>query len=326
MKLKTCLIGCGTIAREHARAYAELKDEVDVFAFDIDADKARELCEEFGFAGTFASLDEALSSPDVKAVDICLPHDLHLPVARMCADAGKHILMEKPIARTLQEADQVISAVRSAGVILMIAENMRFHPPVVEARKLIDKGAIGKLNMVQANSWQFHIPPGWRRSKERTGGGTLIDRGIHFLDIPLNLAGPVETVYALKPPQTVKEMEGEDGALVLMKHRNGVISEVNVTWGTPGAPQGPWFIACGTDGSIYEQNGLWIEKMGGEKSLIPTDPPDRAMFLEIEHFVRCVKEGREPIVTGEVGREDLALVIAAYKSMETGKPVEVSEL
>jgi predicted dehydrogenase len=324
--LKICLIGCGIIAQEHAKAYSSLGGEVEIFTFDVDGEKARKICDEFGFVGIFNSLEEILRSSQITAVDICLPHDLHFPVAKVCAEAGKHILIEKPITKTLEEADELISVAQQMGVLLMVAENLRFHPSILEAKRLIEEGRIGRLNLIQANSWQFYIPSGWRRSKEQTGGGVLIDAGIHSLDIALNIAGPVETVYALRPSQTVMEMNGEDGALVLMRHKSGVISEINVTWGTPGMPQAPKFVACGTEGAIYEWDGLWLDRIGEDRRKIPTEPPTKSGFLKIEHFVRCVKEGKEPSVSGKVGREDLALVTAAYKSMETGKPVKISEL
>lgn len=323
MATSICLIGCGAIAEAHAQAYVKLRERAEVFVHDVDAEAAQAFCSRHGFRGVLTSLDEALGSEEVAAVDLCVPHDQHVPLAVACAQAGKQILLEKPIARTLDEADRIIEATQRAGVTLMIAENYRFHPPVVAAKRLLEEGAIGDLTIVQTNSWQHHVPGGWRRSKEKCGGGALLDRGIHFVDIALNFGGPVDTLFALRPPQVIAEMEGEDGALILMKHVDGTASEVNVTWGTPGAPQSPWFMACGRDGCLYDEGGLWLHRKGEAPTQIPTDPDDAALIHQTEHFLDCVQSGAEPLVTGEVGKEALRLVLAAYESVETGRAVEV---
>jgi predicted dehydrogenase len=108
-----------------------------------------------------------------------------------------------------------------------------------------------------------------------------------------------------------------------MRHRSGVVSEVNVTWGTPGAPQGPWFRVCGEAGCLYDWNGLWLHRKGEERRSIETEPEEVTLVREIEHFLECVETGTEPLVTGEVGREALRLVLAAYRSMATGEAVGV---
>lgn len=323
MATSICLVGCGGIAEAHAQAYAKLQERAEVFVHDVDNEAAQNLCSRHGFRGVLSSFDEILDSREIAAVDICVPHDQHVPVAVACAEASKQILLEKPIARTLEEADRIIAAVERAGVILMIAENYRFHPPVVTAKRLVAEGAIGDTTIVQANSWQHHVPGGWRRSKEKCGGGALMDRGIHFVDIALNFGGSVDTLFALRPPQVIAEMEGEDSALILMKHHRGTVGEVNVTWGTPGAPQGPWFTVCGNEGCLYDQDGLWLHRKGEEPTQIPTEPEDATLVHQMAHFLDCVQHGAGPLVTGEVGREALRLVLAAYESMETGRAVEL---
>jgi predicted dehydrogenase len=326
MSVTVCLIGCGTIGEAHAQAYAQMKERVSVVAYDSDPAAAERLCKTHGLAGVRERLDQVLADRQVTAVDLCVPHDEHEPLAVASARAGKQILLEKPISRTLEEADRIIAAAREAGVLLMVAEDMRFSPAVVEAKRLIAEGAIGTLTLVQSNSWQMHVPGGWRRSLARCGGGALLDRGIHFIDIPLNLGGPVSTVFAVRPRQVVAEMEGEDSALVLLRHRGGVVSEVNVTWGTPGAPQGPWFMACGTQGTLYDQDGLWLRRASGVPQKVQAPQGGVSIHREIEHFLDCLRDGKQPRVTGQTAREALQLVLSAYRSIETGEAVRLPEV
>jgi len=111
-----------------------------------------------------------------------LPHNLHARVAIDAARAGKHVLLEKPIATTLKEADSIIEEAKKAGIVFMVAENYHFEPAILKAKELIDQGYIGEIFLIEAVSMGFYVPPLWRRSKAEMGGGVLIDRGIHMVD------------------------------------------------------------------------------------------------------------------------------------------------
>ena len=129
-------------------------------------------------AGSFGSYEEAVADPKVHALYICTHHHLHLEHARLAAEAKKHILLEKPIARTIGEARSIISAADHAGVKLMIAENYRFLTPVQEAKKFIDSGDLGRIRLVQLQEEYPFKPGSWRKDKDQNGGGVFIDGGI----------------------------------------------------------------------------------------------------------------------------------------------------
>ena len=211
MRLALCVVGCGGYARTVLNDIHDLHDELELYFASRDRDKAEQFCADFGGAGFFGSYEEALTDARVEAVYFFTPHHMHLENALAAARQSKHILMEKPIARTVAESTEMIEAARAAGVKLMVAENYRFLPTVDKCKEIIGQGAIGDLRLIQVQAEGFRAPTEWRTSADLTGGGAFIDAGIHFVDILYNLAGFPRQVYAARPPQVHREAEGEDG-------------------------------------------------------------------------------------------------------------------
>ena len=171
----------------------------DLYFASRDRDKARSYCEKFGGAGWFGSYEEAAASPDVQAIYCLTPHDLHVDNALLAAAHSKHVLMEKPVARTVEEALRMRRAAAEAGVKLMVAENHRFLPTVVRAKELLDSGDIGDLRAINMTCDSFGDTGGWRNSLETAGGGSFIDAGIHYVDTLVHLGGMPELLYAAAP-------------------------------------------------------------------------------------------------------------------------------
>ena len=136
MKLRLCVIGCGGFARTFSKSLAQARDQVELYFASRDIGRAEAYSAEFGGAGAFGSYADAADNPNIDAFYICTPHDLHLEHARLAATAKKHILLEKPIALTVEEARLIILAAKDAGVRLMVAENYRYLAPVQEAKKI----------------------------------------------------------------------------------------------------------------------------------------------------------------------------------------------
>src|SRR5438067_1068560 len=170
--VRVALIGCGGIATAHLAGYQALPELGQiVVACDSDAGNARRRAEEMG-AEACSDYREAVAREDIEAVDLCLPHDLHEPVARAAAAAGKHVLVEKPIARNLAEADRMIEACADAGVHLMVAHCQRFSADRQTAKRLVDEGAIGRVYMMRTdhNQWVEYPAGHWINDPVKLGG------------------------------------------------------------------------------------------------------------------------------------------------------------
>ncbi|MCD6170765.1 MAG: Gfo/Idh/MocA family oxidoreductase [Candidatus Latescibacteria bacterium] len=329
-KLGVCVVGLG-IGYAHARSYSKMED-VDLYVCDIDRAKVERAKRELAVKGTFGTVDEVLESPKIDAIDAALPHDMHKDVAVKAAEAGKHIMIEKPLARNLAEADEMIEAAERAGVKLMVAEWQRFAPSIVKALEFIDDGLLGEVFLVCVYQLDFAKITGWRLSKERTGGGNLIDSGIHAVNALRSLGGAdVELVFSQTTRFVLREMEGEDTSVTVIRFKNGIVGNLITSWGisTPGPHS--YFTVYGTGGSLWEKlgsdGGLYIRSSklpeASEKPVKVDLPKVSGFEAECRHFVECILQDKEPITGPKEARADLELVVAAYRSAQTGMPVRL---
>lgn len=323
--VKVCLIGCGWIGEEHAKAYKQLQDQgkVEFYTCDIDPDRAKLLADKYGARCFFTNYKDVLDSP-IEAVDICLPHNQHEEATVLAAKAGKHILLEKPLATNLEEADRIYEAIKSSGKKFMVAENFRFIPSIRVAKEFLDRQEIGEPILIQGNSIQRVVPSGWRRSVSITGGGVLIDRGIHLVDMLCYLGGEVKSVSALGNHKSILEMEGEDTVVILMNFESGAIGNLVITWGAKDPLAQPLFIVYGTKGTIWEDSGdLYLindQKKQIYKAQIPGQE-GKSVEEAVLHFVDCILNDKTPLVTFDIARRDLELVLAIYSSIAQNSTV-----
>jgi len=333
-RLGVCQIGLGWGYR-HLAAYSELSDKVDLYLCDLDGEKLQRAQSEFNIAGVFIDIDDVLDSDRIDAVDIALPHQMHMPVAVRAAEKGKHITIIKPIARTLGEADQMIAAARLAGVKLMVTEGTWFHPGVIKSRELVDQGFIGDVFMIRVHCWVYiDWTGGWRGIREYMGGGHLIDSGIHFVNILRHLCpSDVDSVFSrcLKIDDENSDIL-ENTTLTNVRFRNGAMGDLIVSMKV--RQQGPdsEFYVYGTEGSLWFSHqppvGLTLHSVKLEEYNEPKTLDWQALGAEgyesmHQHFVNCILEDREPAMSGEEGRKDLEVVLAAYKAHETGMDVKL---
>ncbi len=218
MSLNLCVVGCGQFAKTFVKAIRfssvpGVADQTDLFFASRDREKAKAkaYCRKFAGRGYFGSYEEAAADPKVEAMYICTPHNLHAEHAVLAARFSKHILVEKPIARTLEEGQRMIAAAEDAGVKLMVAENYRFMPVVQKAKELITQGAIGTLRLIQIQEEARYVVEGWRTRREIMGGGVLIDGGVHSINILVSLAGMPLEVYAAGHLRGWKIWKGRTG-------------------------------------------------------------------------------------------------------------------
>jgi predicted dehydrogenase len=323
--LGLAVLGCGRIARRHAGAARALRGEIALSFASRDQEKAESYRRAFGGVAAFGSYEAAVGDPSVHAVLICTPHNRHLDDALMAAAHGKHILVEKPIARSLEEADRIIEAARAGGVTLMVAENFHFMPAFRVVSRYLADGWVGELRQVHISARGLRVGQDWRFSREMVGGGALIDGGIHYVHLLRQWGGRAHTIYALSPPKTLVDMGGEDTVSLLAGMNGGVVGFLSNSWATPGMPRFQWSAISGTGGSVFaDHRGRVVfvrSRRGRRLRFFWRDLRGHEAMLR--EFAEAVRSGRPPEMDGSEGRRDLAAVLAAYRSIATGQPVPV---
>jgi predicted dehydrogenase len=321
--LGVCIVGCGRFATFHARAARRLGSAVRLAFASRDAARAEGYRRRFGGVAAFGSYEAAAADPRVDALVFCTPHHLHLENVCLAARHRKAVLVEKPIAGTLDEAERILAEAKAAGVTLMVGENFHFMPALVAARRLLSAGVIGPVRQVVVTARGSWVPRGWRARRAEAGGGILIDGGIHYVHLLQDWAGPVEWVSAAAPPNLVRELEGEDTAFLLVRFRSGAVGVVANSVAAPGLPRVQRTWVTGTHGSLAVDNRgrvLWLRgRRGARVRLFLRDR--RGLSAQLGEFLAAVRERRPPALDPRSTRDDLAVVLAAYRSIETGRAV-----
>ncbi len=321
-EIKVGLIGGGGIAGAHIRGYQEHAGKIAITAVaDAVEETAVARGKELG-ATPYVDYRKLLESEDIDAVDICLPHHLHRDAIVAAAEAGKHILCEKPLCLTADEAADVRKAVQDAGVTLMCAHNQLFLPAVAKAKELLEAGTIGTVYEVRTtDSFYNDFDPnsmGWRASSKTSGGGELIDTGYHPTYLMLHLAGglPVEAT-AMLSTHRLKFMEGEDSAQVLIRFDNGVVGQLVTSWAYQPAAVTERFSAVGELGALHSDgNSVSYRLRTGETETFDLEPVD-TFAAEIGHFADSLLGKTRPIHTEEEGIAVLGILLAAYEAART---------
>ena len=326
MTLSLCVLGCGNYAATFARQLRGLSDSsVELYFASRDLRRAQDYSCRYGGHGAFGSYDEAVADPRIDACYICTPHHLHLEHALLAISHRKHVLVEKPIARSLDEGRRMIEAAASAGIVLMVAENARFLPVVCHCKELIDDGLLGELRLAQFQQEGSFKPRGWRSSAEMTGGGLLIDGGIHLVDMMVHLSGRPMEVSAARMPHGMAGMEGEDGVAVTARLAQGGSAFINYSWApTQRIPRARVSLS-GTRGKITFQPGgqiITLETTTGTRQWrFPEDW--LGIHAMVNEFRDAISGGRSPIMSPQEALYDLQVVLTAYRSADTGKPVRM---
>ena len=316
--VKVGLIGGGGIADAHIRGYRAYADAIRVTAVaDVVTETAHRRAAELG-AVAYADFRQMIGEADLDAVDICLPHYLHADAIVAAAEAGKHILCEKPLCLTVEQAKQVQHAVSGAGVTLMCAHNQLFLPAVTKAKQLLDDGILGTVYDVHISDCFYNdFDPqnmGWRASAATSGGGELIDTGYHPTYLMLHFAGasPVEAT-ALLSRHRLSFMEGEDSAEVLVRFDNGVVGHLVTSWAYDSPPGNQRLSIVGERGSMQsDERSLTVTVRGSSSETFDFAGVD-TFVSEIGHFAECLETGTRPLHTEKEGIDVLCMILAAYE-------------
>src|SRR6185312_4398025 len=263
--LGVCVVGTGW-GSFHCNLLREVNSAAKLFVCGRNPEKTARLAKAVKADDFFLGLDQAVADPRVQALIVALPHDLHRSAAEQIAAAGKHALIEKPIATNLADADAMILAARQAGTILMIAEDMHFRPAINEAVKRIFAGEIGEPLYFFGHAAGVRRPRGWAAQAERMGGGVLMDMGVHYVRALRLLLGEPESVIASRAMQVDTKISGEDNVQLIFSNSVGWDAHLILSWASARGHL-PDIIVAGEKGTIHLWPGTsYID-------LYPQDPP-----------------------------------------------------
>lgn len=332
------VIGSGGISHAHANGYRAFPQKARIVACaDIVESVAANAAKAWGAGFWATDYRELLRREDVDAVDICLPHSLHAQAAVEAAEAGKHILIEKPMAVSVEECDEMIRAAEKAGVILMPAHCQVFMPVHQTLREMMQKGYLGKVAIIKSHMAWWAEVRGWRAAPEQMGGGVLVDSGMHRCYLAHFLGGPVEEVTAMAG-NYAGFLKTEDTCLAVLRYAAGALGLIVSTWAAKNrGPDAESVEVYGTGGSAVGYGNelhIYSEKLFSGLAASPfaqnLAAPTRMAFqgvdifrAEVEHFVDCVREGRQPILRGEDGKAAVEIAVAAYLSVKEGRSVKL---
>jgi UDP-N-acetyl-2-amino-2-deoxyglucuronate dehydrogenase len=325
--LRVAIVGCGLISKQHIPAYLQNADRARItVCCDPVRERAEEAAAAVGGAKVVTDYREVLDDPDVDSIDLLTPHAHHMDGVIEAAKAGKHILCQKPLARNLEESDQMIAAAREAGATLFYGEMNRTSEVVVAAKRAIDEGRVGTLVGLQAiySHWQggAYLNTAWRYDPEEAGGGQLLDGGIHLLDVLLHLGGPVAGVMC-HTTRFRPELGGEDTATLSLRYKGGHLGSFLATHAAGCWSPEAYCTVIGTEGVLTlggSHGPLALHRRGQPKEVLVTKPMESFQRM-IGAYLDTVVDGKPNIAPAEVGREDLAVVLAAYRSVKEGKEI-----
>lgn len=334
MAIRVGMIGCGGRSRAHTQGLLATKDRASFVAVcDPVKEMAETRAKDVGAAHVYTDYRDLVARDDIDAVMIATPHALHAPQTIAAAESGKHILVEKPMCNTMDEARAMVDAAARAGVTLMIAQNQRYNTGHRGIKRLIDEGAIGKVFCARADANQYlHgvLPTGhWLYSKAQAGGGIVISVAVHKLDLLRYLVGDIRRVASFQRMSGVNPgMDCEDVSVAILEFENGATGEMTSLYSAKRAPWGELLMLYGTAGNLHNVGGWQVyseqrpEWAGGFTPLkFAETPPDHVTM--VAHFLDCIEQKREPLTSGRDNLKTMQVITAIYRAAETGEVVEV---
>ncbi|HLU23095.1 MAG TPA: Gfo/Idh/MocA family oxidoreductase [Bacillaceae bacterium] len=349
-KLRIGIIGAGSIATAHMHGFGQLQEDVILDAVtDINLELAKNRAKEFGVRRVIESSEELLQDKSIDAVVIAVPNKWHAPLAIQALQAGKHILLEKPMAINGEAAKEIRKAQKESGKIVMIPHQLRWQASALEVKKQVEDSSLGKIYYAKTTNLRRKGIPGWGSwftQKELSGGGPLIDIGVHMLDLTLWLMGnpkPVSvygsTYAAFGPekkglgswgtPNWNGTFDVEDLATALVKMDDGSTLSLEVSWAAHKDTDDTATVQLmGTEGgALLKGNTLrfYTEKFNQPIDVdIPVMTEESERILLNKHFIECIREGKEPISSSLTGLTNNLIIDAIYESSVTGKEVLIN--
>lgn len=338
--LRFAIVGCGVIAPTHARCIVELPGADLAAVCDLLPERAERLARQYP-AEVFTDYRRMFEQADIDVVEVLTPSGMHAEIGVAAAQAGKHVIVEKPMDVTLEKADRLIQACRAANVKLGCIFQHRFDPAVMALKEAIGQNKLGRLNFGGSHTkWyraqEYYDSGDWRGTWALDGGGALINQSIHYVDLLQYILGPVEEIHAYTATRAHERIEVEDIAVASIKFRSGAVGLLE---GNTSAY--PGFCArldvYGSDGSVIIENDQIAEwrLRSGEVSPVEREAVGfiggssskdiwhHSHRRQIEDMIEAIRTNREPLVNGEEGRKALQIVLAVYESARSGETVKL---
>lgn len=332
------IIGCGFIAKKHAQAIEKIPS-ANLIAICDRVPEAMEYYTENYKAKAYTDSAEMLKNPEIDVVCICTPSGLHAVIAEQVAAAKKHIVLEKPIAMTIDETDRIINAAKSNNVKLTIVHPNRYRTAVQETKKLLDQGLLGKVShancLVNWNRGQeYYDQAPWRGTKAHDGG-VLMNQAIHNLDLLLWFMGKPKEIFSMEATR-LRDIDAEDVSTGVIRFESGALANVQASTTVYPKNFEESITIFGEKGTIKigGQNALYFEKLEVADlndseineliNKVKNDPwgtPGHQRI--IEEMIYSIENNIEPSVTGEDGKNALILVLAFYESAETKSMISI---
>ncbi len=332
-KVQAAVIGLGWPGIQHLKGYiADARSEV-VAICDVDEARTRQVAAEYNIRHTYINHLEMLENEDIDAVSVCLPNFLHAPITIDALNSGKHVLCEKPPARSAAEARAMLSAAHQNGKTLMYALVQRFAGNTQLLKQMICDGMLGDVYFGKAGYVRRRGIPigkeGWFVDKNRAGGGALIDIGVHALDCiwwlmgspnPVEIMGTTYAHFKHLVPDTVK-YDVDDATFAQIHFENGATIVLETTWAL-NLPGDNYIKVAGTKaGASLNPFTLYTERNGKPLDKPLEAPSVNSFDEEVKHFVECIVEGNEPISSGTQGIILMQMLDGIYAS--SGKSASV---
>ncbi|HEX2740739.1 MAG TPA: Gfo/Idh/MocA family oxidoreductase [Rubrobacter sp.] len=319
--MRVGLVGAGFMGGVHLNAYAAIPEVEVVGVADARIESAEAGAAIVG-ARPYGSYEELVAAEDVEVVDVCLPTVFHRDIAVRAAAEGRHVILEKPISRTIEDAQEILDAFSGEGPRLFVGHVVRFFPEYVGIKEKIESGDLGTVGVVRT-SRRSPLLFGWNDwyADWRISGGVLLDLVIHDFDFLRWALGEVERVYARGV--LGHEYNRLDYALTTLRFESGAIAHVEGHWGFPGLFN--YSIEVAGSRALLTADSrepASLELIGGATDDVVDLATGKSPYeAELAHFVRCISTGEEAIVEGRDAYEALRIGLAATESVLTGKPV-----
>lgn len=336
-KIKWGVIGCGGIADRRTIPGMVLAENAELVAvMDKDPDRTEQVRQKYNVKYAYTDEKELLQQADIDAVYIATPVFCHKEQVFLAADAGKHILLEKPMGVTTEEAAEMLAYCEKKGVKLGVGFMMRFHAVHQRIKEEIKKGALGEIVSAYAkfNCWSPVLPVKWRQTKTFSGGGAMMDMGIHCIDLLQYFTDmKAKEVVGLSGNQIFTYPDTEDTATALMRMENGALFTVEANFNIPDSIGGCKFEIYGTKGSLVaegtvgqvESGRVVLTQQNENQAVSETlDYISGNMYTkEIEAFSKAILEESQVPVTASEAIYNQKIVEAVYESQESGKRISL---
>lgn len=339
--LKTAIIGAGNISPAHIEAYLKFPERCKIVAIaDIYKEKAESRIKQYNLQAKAVQDYTELLQDDIDLVSVCTPPYTHAPVSIDFLRAGKHVMVEKPMASSLKECDDMNAAARESGKILSVVAQNRFKSPMMNLKSVLDTGLMGKIVHAQVDSfwWRGHCyyDLWWRGTWEKEGGGCTLNHAVHHIDAFLWMMGRPSEVHAVMSNTSHDNAEVEDLSVALLKFPNGSLAQITssvvhhgeeqqlIFQGTDARVSVPWKVKASVSkpNGFPEPNPELEQKLQAYYNSLP-ELKYEGHAGQIDNVLTAIETGGTILIDGNSGRATLELITAIYKSASTGQYVKL---